>query len=471
MKIEISNGRVIDPKHGVDRVASLYIAAGKVAAIGAAPAGWSADRDDRRAGHGRLPGADRSFGAAARAGLRIQGHARIRDAGGRGRRRDEPRLPAGHRSAARRAGPGRDAEAPRPLAQPGARLSDRRADRRPQGRRAHRNGRARRGGLRRVLAGRVAADRHAACCCARCNTPRPSATACGCARRTRISRKGGVAHDGEVATRLGLAGDSVGGGDHRAGDDLRAGPRHRRARAPLPALDRRRRGDGARGQARRPARDLRCRRPSPAPVRRRHRLVRRAMPADPAAARARATATRCARGSPTAPSTSCARTTRRSTTTASSCRSAKRSPARPGSSSCCRSRSSGRRRTGSRCRPRSPASRRSRRPFWASMPGTWASGAPADICIFDPDRALAGRARGAEEPGQEHALHRPRSARQGARDAGGRAGRPRRRSSGRRTPTGTSARSPAIPDGQVGTVIGPSARGPADRTRRWAAGR
>jgi dihydroorotase len=44
MKIEIANGRLIDPARGVDRVAPLYIAAGKVAAIGAAPSGWRADR-------------------------------------------------------------------------------------------------------------------------------------------------------------------------------------------------------------------------------------------------------------------------------------------------------------------------------------------------------------------------------------------------------------------------------------------
>ena len=44
MKIEIRNGRVIDPKHGVDRTASLYVAAGKVAAIGEPPAGWNANR-------------------------------------------------------------------------------------------------------------------------------------------------------------------------------------------------------------------------------------------------------------------------------------------------------------------------------------------------------------------------------------------------------------------------------------------
>ena len=44
MKIEIANGRLIDPARGVDRVASLYIAAGKVAAVGTAPHGWHANR-------------------------------------------------------------------------------------------------------------------------------------------------------------------------------------------------------------------------------------------------------------------------------------------------------------------------------------------------------------------------------------------------------------------------------------------
>jgi len=44
LQIEIRNGRLIDPAHGVDRVASLYVAAGKVAATGAAPDGWTANR-------------------------------------------------------------------------------------------------------------------------------------------------------------------------------------------------------------------------------------------------------------------------------------------------------------------------------------------------------------------------------------------------------------------------------------------
>ena len=44
MKIEIANGRIVDPANGVDRVASLYVAAGRVAAIGAAPEGWHPNR-------------------------------------------------------------------------------------------------------------------------------------------------------------------------------------------------------------------------------------------------------------------------------------------------------------------------------------------------------------------------------------------------------------------------------------------
>src|SRR5450432_3731096 len=44
MKIEIANGRIVDPVKGIDRVASLYVTAGKIAAIGTAPDGWNANR-------------------------------------------------------------------------------------------------------------------------------------------------------------------------------------------------------------------------------------------------------------------------------------------------------------------------------------------------------------------------------------------------------------------------------------------
>jgi dihydroorotase len=44
MKIEIRNGRVIDPKNGVDAKQSLYIAAGRIVGSGAPPDGWHPNR-------------------------------------------------------------------------------------------------------------------------------------------------------------------------------------------------------------------------------------------------------------------------------------------------------------------------------------------------------------------------------------------------------------------------------------------
>jgi dihydroorotase len=56
MKIEIRNGRIIDPGNALDTHASLYVAEGKVAAIGAAPARWKADRVIDAAGCVVCPG-------------------------------------------------------------------------------------------------------------------------------------------------------------------------------------------------------------------------------------------------------------------------------------------------------------------------------------------------------------------------------------------------------------------------------
>lgn len=44
MKILIKNGRLIDPKNGIDAVRDVYIAAGKIAGIGQAPEGFSANQ-------------------------------------------------------------------------------------------------------------------------------------------------------------------------------------------------------------------------------------------------------------------------------------------------------------------------------------------------------------------------------------------------------------------------------------------
>jgi dihydroorotase len=44
MKIAITGGRVLDPASGLDQTADVFVAEGKIAAIGAAPAGFTADR-------------------------------------------------------------------------------------------------------------------------------------------------------------------------------------------------------------------------------------------------------------------------------------------------------------------------------------------------------------------------------------------------------------------------------------------
>jgi dihydroorotase len=56
MKIQISNGRVVDPKNGVDGKHDVFVAAGKVVAIGRAPDGFSANRVIDAAGLVVAPG-------------------------------------------------------------------------------------------------------------------------------------------------------------------------------------------------------------------------------------------------------------------------------------------------------------------------------------------------------------------------------------------------------------------------------
>src|SRR5262249_38990062 len=56
MKIHIKGGRLIDPKHGVDTVRDLYVAAGKIVGVGEAPAGYSANRVIDAAGLVVCPG-------------------------------------------------------------------------------------------------------------------------------------------------------------------------------------------------------------------------------------------------------------------------------------------------------------------------------------------------------------------------------------------------------------------------------
>jgi len=56
MKIVIRNGRLIDPANGIDRVTDLFIEEGNVAAIGAAPAGFQANKEIDARNQWVLPG-------------------------------------------------------------------------------------------------------------------------------------------------------------------------------------------------------------------------------------------------------------------------------------------------------------------------------------------------------------------------------------------------------------------------------
>jgi dihydroorotase len=56
MKIHIKSGRLVDPKNGIDAAQDLYVAAGRVVAVGNAPAGFSANRVIDAAGKVVCPG-------------------------------------------------------------------------------------------------------------------------------------------------------------------------------------------------------------------------------------------------------------------------------------------------------------------------------------------------------------------------------------------------------------------------------
>jgi dihydroorotase len=56
MKIAIRNGRVVDPANKLDRIADVFIAAGKIAAIGSAPADWHSNKEINAQGLVVAPG-------------------------------------------------------------------------------------------------------------------------------------------------------------------------------------------------------------------------------------------------------------------------------------------------------------------------------------------------------------------------------------------------------------------------------
>jgi len=69
MKIHIQNGRVIDPANGIDRVADVFVARGRIIGIDQAPQGFETSGIVRCERLHRLSRPGRSCGAAARTGL------------------------------------------------------------------------------------------------------------------------------------------------------------------------------------------------------------------------------------------------------------------------------------------------------------------------------------------------------------------------------------------------------------------
>ena len=56
MKLEILNGHLVDPANDTDQIADVFIADGKVVAIGKPPAAWQADLTINASGRLVLPG-------------------------------------------------------------------------------------------------------------------------------------------------------------------------------------------------------------------------------------------------------------------------------------------------------------------------------------------------------------------------------------------------------------------------------
>ena len=86
MKLEIKNGRVLDPASGVDGVQSVFCAAGRVVALGAAPEGWVANRvidaTDLVVAPGLIDLAAHVAGPGMKAGALLESEVRAAAAGG-----------------------------------------------------------------------------------------------------------------------------------------------------------------------------------------------------------------------------------------------------------------------------------------------------------------------------------------------------------------------------------------------------
>ncbi len=86
MKLEIRNGRVIDPRSGFDQISDVFCAAGRVVAIGDAPAGWHAaqviDASAMIVAPGLVDAAIRVGDPTANSGIHLESELRAAVAGG-----------------------------------------------------------------------------------------------------------------------------------------------------------------------------------------------------------------------------------------------------------------------------------------------------------------------------------------------------------------------------------------------------
>ena len=384
MKIHIKNGRLVDPAGRIDAKQDVFIADGKIAALGRAPAGFSAKRVIDATGLVVCPGL-------------VDLSARLREPGFEYKATLESEMQAAVAGGVTSLACPPDTDPP--LDEPG--LVEMLKHRARSLNLAHVYPL---GALTLKLAGErlteMAVLRDAGCVAfSQADTPIPDtqvlwramqyASTFGFAVWLRpqdgFLAKGGVAHDGEVATRLGLPGIPAFAETIAIATIIELV----RATGTRVHLCRLSTAEGvAMVRAReegRPAGELRRERASRSPVGNGPRLFRFALPRRPAVPVASATATRCARASPTAPSTRSARTTRRWTRTPSSCPSPSPSRARP-ASSCCLPLALKWAEEMRVALPDALATVTSRPAAILGIEaGTLAAGRDADVCVFDPE--------------------------------------------------------------------------------------
>ncbi len=127
MEILIENGRVIDPESGIDAVTDIFVSGGKIAAIGAAPPGFHANRKINAEGLVVCPGLVDLSARLREPGLEYKATLESEMARSGIRRRHQFGLLSRYGPGTGRARPGGNAQASRKKPESGSCLSDRRA--------------------------------------------------------------------------------------------------------------------------------------------------------------------------------------------------------------------------------------------------------------------------------------------------------------------------------------------------------